>query len=84
MSSARGRHKEGAADARGKGPGSPEEKRGGRPQDNLFTRGKESRPRRTSKLAGSISRGIALDEWLRKLSEYIMLDMLIVCAMVAA
>lgn len=83
MSSARGRHKEKATGACRTGQDFPEEKRGSRPQDNLFTRGKEGRPRRTSKLAGSISRGIALDEWMRKLGEYVLLDMLIVCAMVA-
>ena len=82
MSSAKGRHEEGTSGTRGKGPDSSEEKRGSRPQDNLFTRGKEGRPRRTSKLAGSISRGIALDEWMRKLGEYVLLDMLIACAMV--
>ena len=83
MSSARGRHKEKATGACRTGQDFPEEKRGSRPQDNLFTRGKEGRPRRTSKLAGSISRGIALDEWMRKLGEYVLLDMLIACAMVA-
>ena len=83
MSCAKGRHKEGTADACRTRQDSPEQKRGSRPQDNLFTRGKEGRPRRTSKLAGSISRGIALDEWMRKLGEYVLLDMLIACAMVA-
>ena len=83
MSSARGRHKEKATGACRTGQDFPEEKRGSRPQDNLFTRGKEGRPRRTSKLAGSISRGIALDAWLLKLGEYVLLDMLLACAMVA-
>lgn len=54
-----------------------------RPQDNLFTRGHDvaSRRRRTSKLAGSISRRLAWDFWLRKLLLFLLFDGLLVCVL---
>ena len=58
-----------------------------RPRDNLFTRGQESREprrRRTSKLAGSISRRLAWDLWARKLCAFIAFDLVLFAALAAA
>ena len=42
------------------------------------------RPRRPSKLAGSISRGIAVDLWLRKLLAFLAFDLLIFATLIVA
>ncbi len=70
------------------GPARPAASYGGpaRPQENLFTRGRDGsarHPRRTSKLAGSISRRLAWDLWARRLCAFIAFDLVLFAALVA-